>query len=371
MPGTQTLIQQCSNVLPGHGAFAVPMKAQLESLAISVDKSALADLYGEGEYLASFESEVAAMFGFEHGVFMPSGTMAQQIAMRIWCDRKQKPLIAMHPTAHLETAEQLGYQRLHGLHRVQFGVPELVSNRMLCIEDFKALSEYPAAVLLELPMRPLGGQLPEWAELLEIRSWCDEHQIALHLDGARIWSCRSFYNKSFAEIGALFDSIYVSFYKDLGGFCGCVLMGTKDFIAESRIWQRRHGGNLYTQFPFVASAKQGLDSRLPQIDAWVDRAKYLAGIMNRVDGVQTNPPTPHTNIFQLYLQVGLQVGLQGDLEILQTRHDELAQETGIFLFGRLSEAQIPGHGMAEVHCWENAMSFDESGLQDFLAKLVG
>lgn len=139
-------------------------------------------------------------------------------------------------------------------------------------------------------------------------------------------------------------------------------MGTKDFIAESRIWQRRHGGNLYTQFPFVASAKQGLESRLPQIDAWVDRAKHLALIMNRVDGVQTNPPIPHTNIFQLYFK--------GELQSLQERHDKLAKETGIFLFGRLSETQIPGYGMAEVHCWENAMTFDESGLQDFLSKLV-
>ena len=338
------------------------MRHQLVALADALDDDSLPDVYGEGEYIAEFESDVAAMFGFGAGVFMPSGTMAQQIALRIWCDRKQNDSIAMHPTAHLETAEQFGYQRLHQLKRLQFGVPELIWNRMLIPADFDSLTEKPAVVLLELPARPLGGQLPAWEELIAIRDWCDQHNVALHLDGARIWSCLAFYQKSFAEIGALFDSIYVSFYKDLGGLCGCVLMGSEDFVAESRIWQRRHGGNLFTQFPFVASAKQGLVDRLPHIDSWVQRAKSLATIINQVDGALTNPVQPHCNMFQLYLK--------GDSEALQVKHDKLAESTGTYLFGRLSAAQMPGYAMTEVHCWENAITFDESALDGFLAELL-
>ncbi|MFT7245174.1 MAG: threonine aldolase [Candidatus Azotimanducaceae bacterium] len=362
MPTPQELAKQCPNRLPGHGQPGISMKHQLVALADSLSDDILPDVYGEGEYIAGFESNIAGMFGFSAGVFMPSGTMAQQIALRIWCDRKQNNSIAMHPTAHLETAEQFGYQRLHQLKRLQFGVPELIWNRILIPADFESLTERPAAVLLELPARPLGGQLPAWDELVAIRAWCDQHNVALHLDGARIWSCLSFYQKSFAEIGALFDSIYVSFYKDLGGICGCVLMGSEDFIDESRIWQRRHGGNLFTQFPFVASAKQGLAERLPKMASWVKKAIALAATINQVEGALTNPVQPHCNMFQLFLK--------GEPEALQARHDELSQTTGTYLFGGLSAAQMPGYAMTEIHCWENAMSFDESALNGFLTKLL-
>ncbi|MFT7288957.1 MAG: threonine aldolase [Halieaceae bacterium] len=296
------------------------------------------------------------------GVFMPSGTMAQQIALRIWADRKSTHLVAMHPTSHLETAEHLAYQQLHQLKRVQFTVPELMHSRLLTPADLEDLNEIPAVLLLELPARPLGGQLHSWEDLLAMRDWCDRHEVALHLDGARIWSATAFYQKSLADIGALFDSIYVSFYKDLGGLCGCVLMGSQDFIGESRVWQRRHGGNLYTQFPFVVSAKNGLNMRLPQIHDWVARAQSLAALMNGVEGVQTNPEPPHSNIFQIYLR--------GEPEALLARHNELAIETGTFLFSKLSAAPIPGYAMTEVHCWENAMAFDDSALADFLGKLI-
>jgi threonine aldolase len=338
------------------------MQAQLTALAATLDPSDQADVYGEGEYQRRFETEVAQLFGFAGGVFMPSGTMAQQIALRIWADRKHNPLIAMHPTSHLETAEHLGYQHLHLLKRLQFSVPEQIHSRLLSVADLEQLGETPSVLLLELPARPLGGQLPPWEDLLAIRAWCDQHEVALHLDGARIWSATAFYDKSLTEIGALFDSIYVSFYKDLGGLCGCVLMGPEDFIDESRIWQRRHGGNLYTQFPFVASAREGLKKRLPQMRDWVARARALASTMNSVEGVQSNPEIPHSNIFQLYLR--------GEPDALLRRHHELAVETGTYLFGKLSAAPIPGYSLTEVHCWENAMAFDDKGLAEFLERLL-
>lgn len=358
----QALLARCSNRLGGHGAPGIDMRKQLSDLAAYVSPTQQADVYGEGEYLSQFETQVAQLFGFDHGVFMPSGTMAQQIALRLWAEKKRNPLIAMHPTSHLETAEHLGYQHLHQLKRLQFGVPELIQSRLLTPDDFTNLKEIPSVVLLELPARPLGGQLHPWEDLLAIRQWCDQHDVALHMDGARVWSATSFYQKTLAEIAALFDSIYVSFYKDLGGLCGCLLMGPGDFVAESKVWQRRHGGNLYTQFPFVASAQQGLESRLPKMADWVSRAQSLAAIMNQVDGVQTNPAPPHSNIFQLYLR--------GEPESLMVRHNDLAKETGTYLFSRVSKAPIPGYAMTEMHCWENASAFDDTGLADFLGRLV-
>tara|TARA_R110002073_G_scaffold1364_3_gene9529 strand:- start:2322 stop:2552 length:231 start_codon:yes stop_codon:yes gene_type:complete len=69
--------------------------------------------------------------------------------------------------------------------------------------------------------------------------------------------------------------------------------------------------------------------------------------MNQVDGVQTKPPEPQTNIFQLFRR--------GDPETLIEKHEKLAQETGTYLLGQLSAAPIPGYSVMEVHCWENLM----------------
>ncbi len=83
----------------------------------------LSDLYGQGDLINDFEEQVAELLGKPGGVFMPSGTMAQQIALRIHANRSHTQHIAFHPTCHLEIHEQKGYQLLHGLYGVHVGSP--------------------------------------------------------------------------------------------------------------------------------------------------------------------------------------------------------------------------------------------------------
>ena len=71
----------------------------------------------------------------------------------------------------------------------------------------------------------------------------------MHMDGARLWESAPFYGRSYAEIAALFDTVYVSFYKGVGAIAGAALAGPADFIAEARVWQRRHGGDLVNSTP--------------------------------------------------------------------------------------------------------------------------
>jgi threonine aldolase len=361
MSNTGDLRSRCHNVLPGHGK-PVSIAASLRSIADSLDGDETADVYGSGSYLGEFEARLAGEFGKESAVFMPSGTMAQQIALRLWSEHTGRTGIAMHPTAHLETAEYLGYRILHGLDRIQFGAPEIIHSRLLSCADLEALPEKPGALLLEVPCRPLGGEMHDWEDLRAISDWARAMQIPIHLDGARIWQCRDAYDRSFAEIGALFDSIYVSFYKDLGGLAGCMLMGPNTFIAESRIWQRRHGGNLFSQAPYVAAAKQGLAVCLPQLPAWNQRAREIADIINTVDGMKTRPAKPRVNFFQVFLE--------GEVAALEAAHARLAGDTGTFVFSWFRASAVPGEAMAEVHCWTNSLAFDSSRLENFLEEML-
>lgn len=373
------ILARCDNVLPGHGP-AVSLKERLTAMAAAMDGSEDADVYGAGDTLDAFEAELAERFGKDAAVFMPSGTMAQQIALRIHCERSGRDTIAMHPSAHLEFAEHLGYRFLHGLQRLQFGAPEAVGARTLTADDFAALGATPGVALLELPYRPLGGVLPPWNDVVAISEWCRERGVPLHLDGARIWQCAGLPHKGFdhdhAQIAAQFDSLYVSFYKDVGALCGAALIGSEDFVAEARVWQRRHGGNLYTQAPFVISARQRLAETLPQMPAWNARAREIAAALAVHPRVRIQPDPPDVNFFQVHLDVaGLDLAEGGAgvgaAERLKARHDDLAEQTGCWLFGAFQASATPGFLRTEVHCWENALRFDTDRLGDFLEQLLG
>ena len=99
--------RECDRFLFGHGPQRP--RAVLADLAEEAGPDEEPDRYGEGDLISDFERDVAALLGKEAAVFLPSGTMAQQIALRIWADRGRNPTVAFHPTCHLEIHEQKGY----------------------------------------------------------------------------------------------------------------------------------------------------------------------------------------------------------------------------------------------------------------------
>ncbi|MFN2460130.1 MAG: beta-eliminating lyase-related protein [Candidatus Velthaea sp.] len=140
----------CAHAIAGH-AYASPadMLRALAQEAGNADR----DVYGEGESLAAFERKIAAVLGKEAAVFMPSGTMAQQIALRIAADRAGVRAFAAHRTTHVVLHERDGYDRLHRLAFVPAGSAFV----QLGSDDIRAIAEPVSTVLLELPQRELGG----------------------------------------------------------------------------------------------------------------------------------------------------------------------------------------------------------------------
>ena len=92
-----------------------------------------------------------------------------------------------------------------------------------------------------------------------------------------------------SEIAALFDTVYVSFYKGLGGVAGGILLGEEDVIAEAREWRQRHGGTLFNLWPYASAALAGLRLRLPRMDAYVQHARAVAVAVSAIDGVRWCP----------------------------------------------------------------------------------
>src|SRR6476659_2964538 len=191
---------------------------------------------GLGGLLAErLEERVAGLLSKDEAVWMPSGTMAQQIALRVHARRSGRELVAFHPLCHLDVHEERGYEWLHGLRAATLGHRD----RLVTTADVEGLAEPVAAVLLELPQRDLGGRLPAWDDLFATVDAARAGGAAVHLYGARLWQCGPFYERALDEIAGLFDTVYVSFYKDLRAPAGCALAGPADFVAEARVWQVR------------------------------------------------------------------------------------------------------------------------------------
>jgi threonine aldolase len=354
----QRIIDQCQYFLSGHHRSNLSPQHVLATLAASADAELKADRYGTGDLISSFESHIATLLGKEAAVFMPSGTMCQQIALRIWSERKNTRSVAFHPKSHLEIHEHKAYQVLHGLHGVLVGSPD----RLITLDDLNAVHEPLAALLLELPQREIGGLLPTWEQLTAISDWAGERGIALHLDGARLWECQPFYNRSYAEIAALFDTVYVSFYKVLGGIAGAVLAGPEQIIAEARIWQRRHGGNLIHLYPYVLSAQHGLTTRLERMVAYHQKAVEIAHVLDAFDQIDVVPHPPHTNMMHVYLR--------GERERLEAAVLQIAQEHRAWLFYPLMPTPLPNHHRFEMWVGDATLDLPTSRIRDLFAELL-
>jgi threonine aldolase len=197
----------------------------------------------------------------------------------------------------------------------------------------RAIADPLGAFLIELPQREIGAQLPSWDGLVALCDAARAKGAKLHLDGARLWEAAPFYDRSHADIAALFDSVYVSFYKGLGALAGAALAGDGDFIAQARVWQHRHGGRPVTLAPYALSARLGFERNLGKMRAYRDRAVDVAAALATLDGVEIVPDPPQTNTFHVFLR--------GDGETLEARAHAYARETGTFVFGRLAATPLP------------------------------
>ena len=347
---------RCERFLGGHGPIR-PHEA-LAELAAAAAPDERADVYGAGALIEDFEQEVAAILGMEAAVFLPSGTMAQQIALRIWSEWKHVPTVAFHPMCHVETKEEKGYQRLHGLHARLVGD----ARRLMTLADLRGVAEPIAALLIELPQRDLGGQLPTWEELTAQVAWARERGAAVHMDGARLWESAPFYDRPYTEIAALFDSVYVSFYKGVGAIAGSALAGSAAFIAEARVWQVRHGGRMVQLYPYILSARTKLRQRLHRFAHYHARAVEVAAVLRSVPGVIIKPDPPQTHMMHVYLH--------GDPERMMAAALKLAREERLYLFRSLRPTDLPEWSMFELSIGDAADALTDDEIRDAFTRVM-
>lgn len=347
---------RCTVALSGHRRK--PVRQILSELAASSYVDAPPDEYGEGRVIRSLEAQVAMLLGKEAAVFSPKGVIAQQAALRTWAERSGSPLVALHPKSHIDLDESAAYERLHNLRPVRLGgdfAPFVAA-------DLQRVHERLGVVTVEQPLRRSGFRVLPWDDWTAIGAWARANKVPLHLDGARLWECAPYYDRSYAEIAAVADSVYVSFYKGLGGIAGCVLAGSVSFIAEAKVWLARHGSAPVTSFPIVISALEGLKHHLPKMRAYHVRAREIADALAALPGVRIAPSPPQTNSFQVYLP--------GTIEGWNAATLALAESAGVAIFRRFAATPFADMVMSEVAIGDACEDFATTDIVARVAALV-
>ncbi|MEJ7794937.1 MAG: beta-eliminating lyase-related protein [Nocardioides sp.] len=342
--------------------FWHPQRSPAEVLAVLAESAAAYDLtwdrYGEHGPVEQLEAELTELFGTEAAAFFPSGTMAQQCVLRTWCDRAGTLRVALPDLAHPLVHEAGGPALLHG-----FRFEHLTTGRRT--PDAEALAAIPgrlAAVMVELPLRDAGCVLPTWDELVALSTATRERGAAFHVDGARIWESQPFYGRSYAEIAALADTMYVSFYKGLGAIAGAALIGPRDVLDEARLWRERMGGTLFHATAEAVSALVGIREELPHLADHLTWARALATELP-AHGITPNPDPPHIATFEVFAA--------GDVDEVNERLLALMDREKLQLSGLWRAAGEPGRVTTELMCAGSTRDHDPGRVAALLGEVVG
>ncbi|MFI1367638.1 threonine aldolase family protein [Streptomyces griseochromogenes] len=327
-----------------------------------------ADVYGD-RIVAALEERVAELLGTEAAAFFPTGTMAQQVALRCWAARTGDPAVALHALSHPEVHERHAFSQVSGLRPVRVGG----GPRLPTAAEIRECEEPFGALMLELPLRDAGFVLPTWEELTEVVEAARERDAVVHFDGARLWECTDHFGRPLEEIAGLADSVYVSFYKSLGGFGGAALAGPRTLVEEARTWRHRYGGMVFQQFPTALSALIGLDRELPRLPEYVRHARVVAAALREglaaagVPWARVHPEQPHTHEFQVWLPYEPEVVAQAAVR--------QAEETSVMLFANPWDGQGPGIAFTEVVIRAAGLEWTaddvRAAVRDFVDRLPG
>ncbi|MEZ4685352.1 MAG: GntG family PLP-dependent aldolase [Bacteroidia bacterium] len=269
------------------------------------------DVFGEDPAINALEEEVAAMLGMEAAVFCASGTMCNQIA--IMAHTRPGDQMICYENAHVYLYEGGGAaanagvtaRRLPGrqgilspeeirLHINDANDPHFPRTRLVCIEN---------------TVNKGGGACWTLEEIRAVSDLCKAENLALHMDGARLFNAIVAQGYTAAEVGALVDSVSICLSKGLGAPVGSVLAGKKDFIHQARRIRKRLGGGMRQAGFLAAAGSYALKHHVDRLEQDHQRAAKLENTLKQCDWVEKTVPA-ETNIVIFYPKAPVRETLQ-------------------------------------------------------------
>jgi len=261
------------------------------------------DVYGDDPTVNSLEERLAEMFGKEAALFAPTGSLANQLAIRMLVAPGEE-LIA-ETNCHIVRAELGAAAVFSGITTRTFPSKNgsLIANDALNIArpNGGPYLVSTTAIAIENTHNFGGGTIQPISEIKKLREGADEMGIALHLDGARIWNAHIASGTPLLEYGKYFDTISVCLSKGLGAPIGSVMLSTREMVSRARVWRKRYGGGMRQVGLLAAGAHYALDNNINRLAQDHRHAKEIALAVAKIDSSLIDPSTVETNIVGLDL----------------------------------------------------------------------
>ncbi|MEM6298618.1 MAG: aminotransferase class I/II-fold pyridoxal phosphate-dependent enzyme [Bacteroidota bacterium] len=285
-------------ILEGH--FLNP-KQYIQKLSEIEAKSGInGDFYSTGGVVTELEDKFKTITGKEAAIYMPSGTMANELALRILCGNKTKAIV--HADSHIYRDEGDSAQAIHSKRLV----PIESKKHSFTLADFKAkLQELEngesfydgvGALSIESPVRRHHGKLFAYDQMKAITDYARQKGIEPHLDGARIHIAAAYSGISVKQYSELFDTVYISLYKYLGAAGGAILCGDEAIISQMQHWMKILGGTVFRSWTHAAVANHFLDGLEGRLKETVEQSNELISQLKQLDELQINTVENGTNI---------------------------------------------------------------------------
>jgi threonine aldolase len=257
------------------------------------------DVFGEDPTVNELERRTAALFGLEAGLFVPSGTMANQIAVRVHCRPQDE--ILLESTSHIYLWESGGAAALSGVtcrpldsrtSDGRFDAGDFAGK--IRPDDIHAVRT--RLVALEVTHNRGGGTITSPDAINDISRWARHHKLAMHLDGARIWNAIVKTGVPAKVWGGMFDTVAVCFSKGLGAPVGSMLLGPRDLIEHGRRVRKLFGGAMRQAGYLAAACLYTLDHHIDRLAEDHENAQMIAKAVRDVPGFTLTPADVETNL---------------------------------------------------------------------------
>ena len=262
------------------------------------------DSYSLGGTVEQLERKCAEMLGKAAAVFMPTGTLANHLAVRKLCGVKPRAIV--QEQSHLYNDSGDCVTRLSNINLI----PLAKDGAYFTLEALEAAVEQAesgrvinpvGAVMIESPVRRQSGKIMPFDEMKAVTDYCRDKQIGSHLDGARLYMMSGATGIPPADYAALFDTVYVSLYKYFGAPFGAILAGTAEFADGLYHDRRMFGGGLASANFAAALALQGIDGFEERFNRAMTRASTLFDKINALESITVERFAHGSNIFPLKL----------------------------------------------------------------------
>lgn len=263
------------------------------------------DFYGNGGATKSLEEEFAKITGKEKAIYFPTGTMANQIAMRLLNANNTKVIVPEN--SHIFRDEGDAAQSIHskrlipvGKDKAYFELSDL-ENTIDYLDKSEVFKSGLGTIVIENPVRRADGKVVPIETIEEISNYCKQHGYKMHLDGARLHLASAYTKVPIIKYASYFDTVYISLYKYLNTTGGAILCGDAKLIDQISHYIKILGGTSYQSWINTAVAMHYLDGISERLDSVVSIADQLIADLNKIDGLNLNSLKGGTNIYHLQL----------------------------------------------------------------------